>query len=64
MDQHAVMLSIDAMEELVGTVVAFCWVMEDRYWPGPRYRQEDEWLYDPLSEPEPASTSPLSAVSG
>ena len=62
LDQYAVTLGSDVMQELVNSVTGFCLVLEPCYWPGPRYRQDDQWLYDPLSEPEPEPSAPQAAV--
>ena len=62
LDQHGVTLDTDVMQELVGVLTGFCLVLEPCYWPGPRYRQDDQWLFDPLSESEPEPSAPQVAV--
>ena len=62
LNQYGATLGTDAMEELVGVLTGFCLVLEPCYWPGPRYRQSDQWLFDPLSESEPEPSAPQVAV--
>ncbi len=47
LDQHGATLDTDVMQELVGVVTGFCLALEPCSWPGPRYRQDDQWLSAP-----------------
>ena len=62
--KHAVTLAADAMGDLTGEVVAYCWMMGLMgYHPGPLYHEEVEatrWCFRPAHQPEPSA--PLVAV--
>ena len=62
--KHGVTLAADAMGDLTGEVVAYCWMMGLMgYHPGPLYHEEVEatrWCFRPAHQPEPSA--PLVAV--